>query len=109
MLKLYGSTTSPFVRRLRIWLANTEHEFVNMQIFDGPDREILAARNPAMKIPMLEDGDAIIFDSRIIYRYLTDKFAFPEPSWEQENHLTVIDAVNDSLVQILLRGSGIRR
>ncbi|MDM7861785.1 glutathione S-transferase family protein [Alteromonas sp. ASW11-36] len=102
MLKLYGSTTSPFVRRLRIWLANTEHEFINLQIFDGPDRETLAARNPAMKIPMLEDGDAIIFDSRMIYRYLTEKFSFPKPSWEQENHLTVIDAVNDSLVQILL-------
>lgn len=102
MLKLYGSTTSPFVRRLRIWLANTEHEFVNMQIFDGPDREILAARNPAMKVPMLEDGESIIFDSRIIYRYLTEKFDFPAPSWEQENHLTVIDTMNDSLVQILL-------
>ena len=101
-MKLYGSTTSPFVRRLRIWLANTDHEFINMQIFDGPDRGALAQRNPAMKIPMLEDGDQVIFDSRIIYRYLSEKFDFPQPSWEQENHLTVIDAVNDSLVQILL-------
>lgn len=101
-MKLYGSTTSPFVRRLRIWLANTSHEFVNLQIFDGPDRDELARRNPAMKIPMLEDGEHIIFDSRVIYRYLTDKLDFPEPNWEQENHLTVIDAVNDSLVQILL-------
>ncbi|WP_100643848.1 glutathione S-transferase family protein [Alteromonas facilis] len=101
-MKLYGSTTSPFVRRLRMWLANTEHEFINMQIFDGPDRQLLAQRNPAMKIPMLEDNGNIIFDSRVIFRYLTDKFDYPAPSWEQENQLTVIDAVNDSLVQILL-------
>lgn len=102
MIKLYGSTTSPFVRRLRIWLANNEHEFINMDIFAGDDREDLAARNPAMKIPMIEHDGETIFDSRVIYRYLSEKLSFPSPSWEQENHLTVIDAVNDSLVQILM-------
>ncbi len=104
MLKLYGSTTSPFVRRLRMWLANSEHQFINLQIFDGPDREILAKRNPTLKIPMIEDGDEVIFDSRVIYRYLTQTFAFPSPSWEQENQLTLIDAATDSLVQMLLLG-----
>lgn len=102
MLKLYGSTTSPFVRRLRIWLANVKHEFVNLQIFAGKDRELLAQRNPTLKIPMIEDGEELIFDSRVIFRYLTAKFAFPSLSWQQENHLTLIDAANDSLVQMLL-------
>ncbi|HAQ48747.1 MAG TPA: glutathione S-transferase [Glaciecola sp.] len=106
MLKLYGSTTSPYVRRLRIWLANTEHEFVNLHIFVEQDRDVLAAKNPTMKIPMLEDGidetAQVIFDSRIIYRYLTDKFDDPLLSWEQENQLTLIDSVNDSLVQMFI-------
>lgn len=102
MLKLYGSTTSPYVRRLRIWLANTDHEFVNLQIFAEADRELLAKRNPTMKIPMIEDEEEIIFDSRVIFRYLSDKFAYPSLSWEQENHLTLIDAANDSLVQMFL-------
>jgi glutathione S-transferase len=106
MLKLYGSTTSPYVRRLRIWLANTEHEFVNLQIFVEQDRQELAAKNPTMKIPMLEDGAdgsaQVIFDSRIIYRYLTDKFDDPLLSWEQENQLTLIDSANDSLVQMFI-------
>ncbi len=102
LVKLYGSTTSPFVRRLRMWLANTEHEFVNLQIFEGKDREILASRNPTLKIPMLEDEQQIIFDSRVIYRYLTEKYGFPSPSWEQENQLTLIDAATDSLVQMFL-------
>ena len=101
-MKLYGSTTSPFVRRLRMWLANVEHEFINLQIFAGKDRETLAERNPTLKIPMIEDQDVVIFDSRVIYRYLTDKFDYPKPSWEQENQLTLIDAANDSLVQMLL-------
>ncbi|PKH00141.1 glutathione S-transferase family protein [Paraglaciecola sp. MB-3u-78] len=106
MLKLYGSTTSPYVRRLRIWLANTEHEFVNLQIFSEQDRQVLAAKNPTMKIPMLEDSSddttKVIFDSRIIYRYLTDKFDDPLLNWEQENQLTLIDAANDSLVQMFI-------
>lgn len=102
MLKLFGSTTSPFVRQLRIWMANLDHEFVNMQIFAGKDRKVLAERNPTLKIPMLEDGEEVIYDSRVIYRYLTEKFNFPPPSWEQENHITLIDAATDSLVQMLL-------
>lgn len=102
MLKLYGSTTSPFVRRLRMWLANVDHEFISLEIFTGKDRELLAKRNPTLKIPMLEDGSEIIFDSRVIYRYLTQKLRFPAPSWEQENQLTLIDAATDSLVQMLL-------
>ncbi|MFT5838540.1 MAG: glutathione S-transferase [Flavobacteriales bacterium] len=106
MLKLYGSTTSPFVRRLRIWLANTDHEFINLQIFDEQDRQVLAAKNPTMKIPMLEDGEdqavQTIFDSRVIYRYLTGKFDDPLLSWHQENQLTLIDSANDSLVQMFI-------
>lgn len=104
MIKLYGSTTSPFVRRLRMWMANVEHEFINLEIFAGKDRETLAERNPTLKIPMIEDDANVIFDSRVIYRYLTEKFDYPVPSWEQENQLTLIDAATDSLVQMLLLG-----
>jgi glutathione S-transferase len=102
MLKLYGSTTSPFVRRLRLWLANVEHEFINMQIFSGPDRELLASMNPTLKIPMIEDDGKVIYDSRVIFRYLSDKFSEQPLSWQQENLLTLIDSANDSLVQSLI-------
>jgi glutathione S-transferase len=102
MLKLYGSTTSPFVRRLRIWLANTEHEFINLQIFEDQDRDILAEKNPTMKIPMLEDEQNTLFDSRVIFRYLSEKLEYPRISWPQENQLTLIDSANDSLVQMFL-------
>lgn len=106
MLKLYGSTTSPYVRRLRIWLANTHHEFVNLKVFEQKDREQLIVKNPTMKIPMLEDIEEnkaqTIFDSRVIYRYLNEKFQYPTLSWQQENQLTLIDSANDSLVQMFI-------
>ncbi|MFT2089923.1 glutathione S-transferase family protein [Paraglaciecola sp. 2405UD69-4] len=113
MLKLTGSTTSPYVRRIRICLANIQHEFINLQVFSEQDREQLMVKNPTMKIPMLEDEEdgktQIIYDSRVIYRYLTDKFADPALTWEQENLLTLIDSANDSLVQMfILSNSGIQ-
>lgn len=102
MLKLYGSNTSPFVRRLRLLLVNQEHEYINMQIFDGADRELLRSLNPTLKIPMLDNDGEVIFDSRVIFRYLSDKLGLPKLSWAQENILTLIDSVNDALVQALL-------
>ena len=100
-MKLYGSQTSPYVRRIRLLLAGTPHEFVNLNIFAGADRETLAAINPALRIPMLQDGDRAIFDSAVIYRYLAAKLGLDALSWYQENQLTVINAVNDSLVMLL--------
>ncbi|GGW92917.1 glutathione S-transferase family protein [Alteromonas halophila] len=101
-MKLYGSTTSPYVRRIRIILANTSHEFIDLQIFAGEDRKLLASRNPTMKVPCLEDDGQMLFDSRIIYRYLGEKLGHTDLNWEQENQLTLIDAANDSFVQLLL-------
>lgn len=107
-MKLYGSTTSPFVRRIRIVLANTEHEFHNLNIFEGEGREILAAKNPTLKVPCLEDEGQLIFDSRVIHSYLLAKFDLPPLSWDQENQLTLIDGANDSFVELfLLKRSGI--
>lgn len=101
-MKLYGSTTSPFVRRIRMLLANIEHEFINMQIFAGADRETLASKNPTLKIPMLEVDDQVIFDSRVIFQFLSEKFAMTPLTWDEENQLTLIDAANDTFVQLLL-------
>ena len=100
-MKLYGSQTSPYVRRIRLLLATTAHEFINLNIFSGAGRETLAAINPALRIPMLDDAGQVIFDSGVIYRYLATKLGIAPLSWYQENQLTVINAVNDSLVMLL--------
>ena len=100
-MKLYGSQTSPYVRRIRLLLADTAHDFINLDIFSAAGRDTLAALNPTLRIPMLDDNGEIIFDSGVIYRYLAAKLALPTLSWYQENQLTVINAVNDSLVMLL--------
>lgn len=99
---LYGSTTSPYVRRLRLWLADDPYEFVKLDIFSDEGRAILKSKNPALKIPMLSDGDSTIYDSRIIFRYLSEKLGREPISWAAENTLTLIDAANDSFVELFL-------
>ncbi|WP_068546116.1 glutathione S-transferase family protein [Thalassotalea crassostreae] len=107
-MKLYGSTTSPYVRRIRIFTHSIELDFHTMDIFSPAGRKELVAKNPTLKVPFLVDDEQYVFDSRVIYRYLTDKFELSAITWNEENQLTLIDAVNDSLVQMfILSNSGI--
>lgn len=101
-MKLFGSQTSPYVRRIRLALADKPYQLVKLNIFDGPDRATLIKYNPARKVPMLLDGAQLVFDSGVIYRYLAEKFDWPKLSWAEENQLTVINAANDSMVELLL-------
>ena len=101
-MQLYGSTTSPYVRRLRIFMQDIPHEFVLIDIFNSRDRANIATKNPSLKIPMLEDGEQIILDSGLIYHYLVSKFTLRSLDWNKQSLLTSIDAVNDSLVQLFI-------
>ncbi|ROO26017.1 glutathione S-transferase [Salinisphaera orenii MK-B5] len=100
-MKLIGSGTSPYVRRTRLLLGDRPYEFESLDIY-GADRDALRARNPALKIPMLVDGGRTLYDSRVIARYLSDKFEHAPLSWDQENLLTLVDAANDSMVALVL-------
>lgn len=102
MLTLFGSVTSPYVRRLRMVLDGQDYQFREMELFGKEDRQLLIEKNPTLKIPMLADDEQFIFDSRTIFRYLTEKFSWTPLSWLQENQLTVIDSANDSLVQMFI-------
>ena len=101
-MQLIGSVTSPFVRRIRLYLIDTEYDFLAINIFSDEGRLVLNDNNPAKKIPVLKDGDKTIFDSRIIFNYLNKKLNNPELTWQQENLLTLIDAANDSLVSMFI-------
>lgn len=70
-MKLIGSTTSPYVRKVRIVMAEKklDYQFVLDDVW-APDTAIDES-NPLGKVPCLvmEDGGAV-FDSRVIVEYL---------------------------------------
>src|SRR6478609_10037581 len=70
-MKLIGSTSSPYVRKVRIVMAEKklDYEFVTEDVW-SPESTI-AQSNPLGKVPCLvmEGGEAL-FDSRVIVEYL---------------------------------------
>jgi glutathione S-transferase len=70
-MKLIGSTSSPYVRKVRIVMAEKklDYEFVSEDVW-APDTTI-GESNPLGKVPCLvmEGGEAL-FDSRVIVEYL---------------------------------------
>lgn len=101
-MKLYGSTPSPFVRRNRIFLEDIDYEFVAMNIYEKDQREQLSALGPIKQIPILVDGQTTVYDSRIIFRYLNDKYKKENLTIHDENIITMIDACNDAQVFLLM-------
>jgi glutathione S-transferase len=70
-MKLIGSVTSPYVRKVRVVLAEKKLDYVfELENVWSPDTRITAA-NPLGKVPCLvmEDGSAM-YDSRVIAEYL---------------------------------------
>jgi len=110
MMKLLGSLTSPYVRKVRIVLAEKkiEYEF----ILDDPWAAVnqVSLHNPAGKVPVLlmEDGSPL-FDSRVIVDYLDTvtplSRLIPEPNRERietKRWEALADGVTDAAVTALL-------
>lgn len=105
---LYGSKTSPFVRRIRMLLEGLPYDFKEMNIFEGQDAIDLNKINPINQIPVLVDGENTIWDSRVIFSYLNSIHRFQNISWQDENILTAIDgAMNAGVSLLLMKRSGI--
>jgi len=75
---LYGSTMSPFVRKVAAYAAEKGIE-VDLQPtgFPNPSDEFCAA-SPFRKMPAIADGDYCLSDSSAIIHYLEAKYPKPE-------------------------------
>ena len=78
MLKLYEIPLSPYVQKVRIALHEKGLEFESSapNLFGTPDAEFLRV-SPRREIPVLVDGDVVVFDSTIILEYIEERW--PDP------------------------------
>ena len=69
-MKLIGSLTSPYVRKVRVVLAEKKLDY-NFVVEDVWRSDAILASNPLGKVPCLvmEGGEAV-FDSRVIVEYV---------------------------------------
>lgn len=70
-MKLIGSTTSPYVRKVRVVMAEKKLDYVFLLENVWAEDTSIQASNPLGKVPclLMEDGGAM-FDSRVIVEYL---------------------------------------
>lgn len=70
-MKLIGSVTSPYVRKVRIVMAEKklDYQFVSEDVWS--DSTNIHASNPLGKVPcLIMEGHEAVFDSRVIVEYL---------------------------------------
>lgn len=70
-MKLIGSTTSPYVRKVRIVMAEKKLDYQFLQENVWAADTTIAASNPLGKVPcLIMEGGEAVFDSRVIVEYL---------------------------------------
>ena len=101
-IRLLGSLTSPYVRKVRIVMAEKRIDY-HLEIEDvwAPDSRIQEA-NPLGKVPCLimEDGGAV-FDSRVIVEYLdgmTPVSKLIPPSGRERAEVRTWEALGDGVI-----------
>lgn len=75
---VYGSSMSPFVRKVLAFAAEKGIELESKPLGLGSDDPEFLAASPFRKIPAFNDGDFAISDSSAIIHYLEAKFPNPE-------------------------------
>jgi glutathione S-transferase len=70
-MKLIGSTTSPYVRKVRVVMAEKKLEFSFVTEDVWAENTTISGSNPLGKVPcLIMEGAEALFDSRVIVEYL---------------------------------------
>lgn len=83
MITLYDAPRCPFCARVRIVLAEkgVEYEVVEIDLADRP--AWLYEKNPAGKVPVLEEDGWILPESAVIDEFLNERYPEP-PLWPED-------------------------
>jgi len=116
-MKLYGSITSPFVRRVRYTALELGQPFELIDSLTDAGQIEVRKRNPIWKVPCVEIDELLIWDSHTIVDYLHAKFphhphALRKPMgteiWRERNLVTAADGCVESAINVFyLRKDGV--
>ncbi len=114
-MKLYGTTTSPFVRRVRVVAAELGEPIERIDTAPAAGQARLRELSPIRKVPVAElGGGRVLYDSRAILDQLDTthgwraRLAPGREPWQDGNVVNACDAALDSVIQLFyLRRDGI--
>jgi glutathione S-transferase len=111
-MKLYSGPLSLFSRKVEIALGEKglafEREMVPFSQAKGyqPKHPAVIAANPKQQVPVLVDGELVLFDSTLIFEYLEDAYPapplFPEGAPERAR-CRLLDLTADEILLPLIR------
>jgi glutathione S-transferase len=108
-MKLYGTTTSPFVRRVRIVAAELGVAFELHDTATPEGQAALRSLNPTWKVPTAAIDGRVVFDSHVIVDLLLRRrghgplrpVSSDPAAWaEEQNLMAAIDSALESAINV---------
>jgi glutathione S-transferase len=112
-MKLYGTITSPFVRRVRVVAEEVGLAVERVDTATEAGMAALREVTPIRKVPVAVIDGRTLFDSRVIIEWLTTTRGYgalapPADRWREANLVNAVDAAIDSAIQVFyLRRDGV--
>lgn len=112
-MKLYGTVTSPFTRRVRIVAAELGEPIEWIDTATEAGQATLREVSPIRKVPVAVIDGRTVFDSHAIVAWLVTTrghgaIAPPSDPWHERNVIHAVDAAIDSVIQLFyLRRDGV--
>jgi glutathione S-transferase len=104
-MKLYGTTTSPFVRRVRVVAAEVGEAVDRVDTATDAGQAALREVTPIRKVPVAVVDGKLLFDSRVIIDWLFSTRGYggmspPRDRWREQNLVNAVDAALDAVIQV---------
>jgi glutathione S-transferase len=112
-MKLYGTTTSPFVRRVRVVAAEVGEPIDRIDTATDAGQAALREVSPIRKVPVAVVDGRTLYDSHVIIDWLIQTRGFGELApardrWREHNLMSAVDGALDSVLPLFyLRRDGV--
>jgi glutathione S-transferase len=110
MIRIYGSNTSPYVRRVRVVADELGLPFELIDSVPPEGQAELRKRNPIWKVPAAEIDGQLVLDSHVITELLLERYGqgklapLAVDDIESRNAISVIDGALDALINAFYLG-----
>jgi glutathione S-transferase len=110
MIRLFGSYTSPYVRRVRIVADELGLPLELIDTVPPEGQAELRKRSPIWKVPVAEIDGQLVFDSHVITELLLERYGrgklapLSVDDVEARNAMSVIDGALDALINAFYLG-----
>ena len=104
-MKVYGTRTSPFVRRVRVVALELGLPVELVDVSTEPGQAALRAASPIWKMPVVEIDGEVIWDSHAIIDYLMERHGHGplrqiSAHWRESNLSHAIDGALDAAINV---------